>query len=168
MYKVGNHEKYKKKWNFLKKVSVSEKKSAPIPILKLDLGFGRTLFCIAIIEIAHRRPYIQWLIHETLPLFCRQKCVQHSLQMQCTQWGLTLCRKVAVFVHRWFDKKKYIFRFSNFYSSFRSYWIPKRPQKCFQLYMQWMHHAYNSWLTFKTLLGRLVKLGLTIKFSILS
>ena len=55
---------------------------------------------LPVIEIAHRRPYIQWLIHGTLPLFCRQKCVQHSLQMQCTQWGLTLCRKVAVFVHR--------------------------------------------------------------------
>ena len=95
LYKVGIHEKYLKK-----SFGFGKKKSAPIPIPKLDLGFGRTLFCIAIIEIAHRRPYIQWLIHETLPLFCRQKCVQHSLQMQCTQWGLTLCRKIAVFVHR--------------------------------------------------------------------
>ena len=57
-------------------------------------------------------------IHETLPLFCRQKCVQHSLQMQCTQWGLTLCRKVAVFVHRWFDEKIIcIFIISKFHSS---------------------------------------------------
>ena len=101
--------------NFEKKsFGFGKKKSAPIPIPKLDLGFGRTLFCIAIIEIAHRRPYIQWLIHESLPLFCRQKCVQHSLQMQCTQWGLTLCRKIAVFVHRWFDEKIIYLEFQNF------------------------------------------------------